>query len=215
MMNDIYTAKQMVSMLTDAYLKDKKSNNYKLFEVFASEFQKLYQTQLKVRQFRSVDEANGKTLDLIGANYNVARGTMNDELFKPFIKGAIARMWCDGTFNSVLELLALTLNTDVKNVTLTEDYEKAGGSTAMVTIATTPTDALNSVGMTVEEYGQIVQNILPIGIGLTLTAFEGTFSYASKNYTSGTYMPELSETEGFADDNQTTGGTLSGVITKE
>lgn len=215
MMNDIYTAKQMVSMLTDAYLKDKKSNNYKLFEVFASEFQKLFQTQLKVRQFRSVDEANGKTLDLIGANYNVVRGTMNDELFKSFIKGAIARMWCDGTFNSILELLALTLNTDVKNVALTEDYEKAGGSTAMVAIATTPTDALNSVGMTIEEYGQIVQNILPIGIGLTLTAFEGTFSYASKNYTSGTYMPELSETEGFADDNQTTGGTLSGVITKE
>ena len=175
-MNDIYTAKQMVSMLTDAYLKDKKSNNYKLFEVFASEFQKLYQTQLKVRQFRSVDEANGKTLDLIGANYNVSRGTMNDELYRPMVKGAIARMWCDGTFNSVLELLAITLNTDVENVTLKEDYEKAGGSTAMVTIDTTPTDALNAVGMTVNEYGQIVQNILPIGIGLTLTAFEGTFS---------------------------------------
>ena len=30
-----------------------------------------------------------------------------------------------------------------------------------------------------------------------------------------TYTPELSETEGFADDAQTTGGTLSGVITKE
>lgn len=215
MINDIYTAKQMVSMLTDAYVKDNKSNNYKLFEVFASEFQKLYQTQLKVRQFRSVDEATGKTLDLIGANYNVSRGTMNDELYRPMVKGAIARMWCDGTFNSVLELLALTLNTDIKNVALTEDYEKAGGSTAMVTIATTPTDALNAVGMTVQEYGQIVQNILPIGIGLTLTAFEGTFSYATKNYTSGTYTPELSATEGFANDAQTTGGTLSGVITKE
>lgn len=215
MMNDIYTAKQMVSMLTDAYVKDTHSNNYKLFDVFSSEFQKLYQTQLKVRQFRSVDEANGQTLDLIGANYNVSRGTMNDELYRPMVKAAIARMWCDGTFNSVLELLALTLNTDVKNVALTEDYEKAGGSTAMVTIATTPTDALNAVGMTVNEYGQIVQNILPIGIGLTLTAFEGTFSYATKNYTSGTYTPELSETAGFANDAQTTGGTLSGVITKE
>lgn len=214
-MNDIYTAKQMVSMLPDAYVKNIYSNNYKLFEVFACEFQKIYQTQLKVRQFRSVDEATGKTLDLIGENYNVSRGTMNDELYRPMVKGAIARMWCDGTFNSVLELLAITLNTDVENVTLKEDYEKAGGSTAMVTIDTTPTDALNAVGMTIEEYGQIVQNILPIGIGLTLTAFEGTFSYASKNYTSGTYTPELSETEGFADDNQTTGGTLSGVITKE
>lgn len=215
MMDDIYTAKQMVSMLPDAYVKDKTSNNYKLFEVFASEFQKLYQTQLKVRQFKSVDEANGKTLDFIGANYNVSRGTMNDELYRPMVKAAIARMWCDGTFNSVLELLALTLNTDVKNVSLAEDYERAGGSSAMVTIASTPTDALNAVGMTVNEYGQIVQNILPIGIGLTLTAFEGTFSYATKNYASGTYTPELSETEGFANDNQTIGGTLSGVITKE
>lgn len=85
----------------------------------------------------------------------------------------------------------------------------------MVTIANTPMDALNAVGMTANEYGQIVQNILPIGVGLTLTAFEGTFSYATNNYTSGTYTPELSETEGFADDAQTTGGTLSGVITKE
>ena len=46
-MNDIYTAKQMVSMLPDAYLKNIYSNNYKLFEVFACEFQKIYQTQLK------------------------------------------------------------------------------------------------------------------------------------------------------------------------
>lgn len=214
-MNDIYTAKQMVSMLPDAYVKNIYSNNYKLFEVFACEFQKIYQTQLKVRQFRSVDEATGKTLDLIGENYNVSRGTMNDELYRPMVKAAIARMWCDGTFNSVLELLALTLNTDVKNVSLAEDYERAGGSSAMVTIANTPMDALNAVGMTANEYGQIVQNILPIGVGLTLTAFEGTFSYATNNYTSGTYTPELSETEGFANDAQTTGGTLSGVITKE
>lgn len=214
-MSDIYTAKQMVSMLPDAYVKDNKSNNYKLFDVFASEFEKLYQTQLKIRQFRSVDEANGATLDLIGANFNVPRGKMNDELYKPMIKGAIARTWCDGTFNSVLELLALTLNTDVKNVALTEDYETEGGSTAMVSISTTPTDALNAVGMTIEEYGKIVQNILPIGIGLTLTAYEGTFSYASKNYVSGDYSPELDANAGFADDEQTTGGTLSGVITKD
>lgn len=211
-MNDIYTAKQMIAMLPDAYVKDKKSNNYKLFDVFASEFEKLYQTQLKVRQFRSVDEANGQTLDLIGANYNVSRGTMNDELYKPMIKAAIARTWCDGTFNSVLELLALTLNTDVKNVALTEDYE-TGGSSGMITIASTPKDALNAVGMTVQEYAQIVQSILPVGVGVNLVAFEGTFSYATNNYTSGTYTPELSATEGFADDAQTTGGTLSGVIT--
>ena len=140
-MNDIYTAKHMVSLLTDAYKKNSKSNNYRLFEVFASEFEKLYQTQVKVRQFRSVDEANGKTLDLIGSNYNVARGNMNDELYRPMIKAAIARTWCNGTFNSVLELLALTLNTDVKNVALTEDYE-TGGSSGMLTIASTPKDAL-------------------------------------------------------------------------
>lgn len=211
-MGDIYTAKYMVSMLPDAYAKDEKSNNYKLFEVFASEFEKLYQTQLKIRQFRSVDEADGATLDLIGGNYNVSRGRMNDELYKPMIKAAIARTWCDGTFNSVLELLALTLNTDVTKISLTEDYE-AGGSSGMITIASTPKDALNKVGMTVHEYAQIVQNILPVGVGVNLTAFEGTFSYAANNYEGGDYAPELNPDEGFADDAQTTGGTLSGVIT--
>ena len=211
-MGDIYTAKYMVSMLPDAYAKDEKSNNYKLFEVFASEFEKLYQTQLKIRQFRSVDEADGATLDLIGGNYNVSRGRMNDELYKPMIKAAIARTWCDGTFNSVLELLALTLNTDVTKISLTEDYE-IGGSSGMITIASTPKDALNKVGMTVHEYAQIVQNILPVGVGVNLTAFEGTFSYAATNYEGGDYAPELNPDEGFADDAQTTGGTLSGVIT--
>ena len=211
-MGDIYTAKYMVSMLPDAYAKDEKSNNYKLFEVFASEFEKLYQTQLKIRQFRSVDEADGATLDLIGGNYNVSRGRMNDELYKPMIKAAIARTWCDGTFNSVLELLALTLNTDVTKISLTEDYE-IGGSSGMITIASTPKDALNKVGMTVHEYVQIVQNILPVGVGVNLTAFEGTFSYAANNYEGGDYAPELNPDEGFADDAQTIGGTLSGVIT--
>lgn len=212
MSDNIYTAKHMVSMLPDAYVKDKKSNNYKLFEVFASEFEKLYQTQLKVRQFRSVDEANGVTLDRIGANYNVARGRMNDELYRPMIKAAIARTWCDGTFNSVLELLALTLNTDVTNIALTEDYG-ASGSSGMITISSTPKDALNAVGMTAQEYSQIVQNILPVGVGVNLIAFEGTFSYATNNYESGEYAAELNPNEGFADEAQTTGGTLSGVIT--
>ena len=212
-MGDIYTAKQMVSMLTDAYVKDKKSNNYKLFEVFASEFEKLYQPQLKIRKFRSVDEADGATLDLIGANYNVSRGRMNDELYRPMIKAAIARTWCDGTFNSVLELLALTLNTDVSTISLIEDYELDENSAGMITISSTPKDALNAVGMTALEYAQIVQNILPIGIGITLTAFEGTFSYATNDYESGEYAPELNPDEGFADEAQTTGGTLSGVIT--
>lgn len=211
-MNDIYTAKHMVSLLTDAYKKNSKSNNYRLFEVFASEFEKLYQTQVKVRQFRGVDEANGKTLDLIGSNYNVSRGNMNDELYRPMIKAAIARTWCNGTFNSVLELLALTLNTDVKNVALTEDYE-TGGSSGMLTIASTPKDALNAVGMTVQEYGQIVQSILPVGVGVNLVAFDGTFSYATKDYEGGEYKPELNANEGFADEGQTVGGTLSGVIT--
>ena len=61
-MNDIYTAKQMVSMLPDAYVKNIYSNNYKLFEVFACEFQKIYQTQLKVRQFRVWMKQQGKHL---------------------------------------------------------------------------------------------------------------------------------------------------------
>lgn len=211
MAEDIYNASEMISMLTDANNKRTSGNIYKLFKAIEKPLRDIYITTNIITQFRGIDEATGATLDLIGMNYNVSRAGMYDDMYRSYIKGAVARIWCDGTYNSVLKMLALTLNTDVKNISLIEDYVNSSGS-ATVTIDEVPKKELNAIGMTIEQYSSIVQSILPTGISLTLRSYEGSFSFANENPEGDTYNPEMDANTGFANDEQTTGGTLAGVI---
>lgn len=205
MAQDIYTAENMVSMLTDANAKDKDSNVYKLFKTFETTLRDIYTTSLVITQFRGVDEAKGDTLDLIGANYNICRGAMYDDMYRTYIKAAIAKAWCDGTYNNVLKMLAFIFNASVDNISLIEDYVNATGS-ATVTVGKVPTKELNSIGMSIQQYSDIVQSLLPVGVGLTEREYEGSFAFATGDEV------ETDVDTGFADDEQTTGGTLTGVI---
>lgn len=203
-MNDIYTAEEMVSFLTDANVKDKKSNVYKLFKAFENTLREIYSTCNTILRYRCLNEATGTSLDLIGSNYNVSRVHLSDDMYRSYIKAAIARTGCDGTYNGVLKMLAYILNADVKDISFLENYETSESAT--VTIDKVPTKELTAIGMSIEQYSEIVQSILPVGINLMQREYEGSFAFATGEEV------ETDENTGFADNEQTTGGTLTNII---
>lgn len=203
-MSNIYNADTMIAMFTDANAKGKDSNIYKLCSIYTKQLENIYLTTNQIKDFRSVDYAKGTSLDLIGSNFNVPRCNMYDDKYRIHIKFAIARGYVKDDYNSVVKMIAFIFNADVRDISFVEDY--VNGGSASVTIDKVPAKQLNGVGMSIGEYHKLVQSILPLGVGLTEREYEGSFSFSSTNEV------EISDTQGFADDEQLLGGTLSEVI---
>ena len=195
-----YTADDMIYLFTDATYKGKDGNIYKLFQVIEEQLKELSDTQQKIRLYRSIDEAKGKTLDLIGSNYNQERGQATDEIYRTMIKAKIARMWSCGDFNSVINALATTLQADPTEFEFTEECED-GGEVGVVNVVGVPIEALNRIGMTIGQFKSIVKSLLPAGVRVESVSYEGTFTLADTE-------PIVDDEKGFANDDQTTGGYL-------
>lgn len=195
-----YTADDMIYLFTDATYKGKDGNIYKLFQVIEEQLKELSETQQKIRLYRSIDEAKGKTLDLIGSNYSQDRGQATDEIYRTMIKAKISRMWSSGDFNSIINALATTLQADPTEFEFTEECED-GGEVGVVSIVGVPIEALNKIGMTISQFKSIVKSLLPAGVRVESVSYEGTFALADTE-------PIVDDEKGFANDDQTTGGYL-------
>lgn len=198
---------EMIKMLPDAYRKDKNSNNYKLFKMLDSNIEEISFTQEKIREYHCLDLAQGKALDLFGENLGLERKGLSDDVYRVLLKAKVLRNQGTGSLNNTTELIAYALNTDISNIKLSEDFE-TGGKRGYVTINNIPLTTLNNIGMSITEYEEMMKSIIPIGIGLSVTNLEGTFSFAIGD---GTVLEE-DENTGFADDNQTKGGTLGATV---
>lgn len=68
-----------------------------------------------------------------------------------------------------------------------------------------PLDSLNSSGLSINQFLQIVESISAGGVRIAYVHLEGSFSFSSTNDLE-------SSVEGFADIEGTVGGTLGGVF---
>lgn len=196
----------MLNSLTDAYNKDHNSNNAKLMRIIARQFEDLQKTILKIELWRAIDEAQGTTLDLIGANVRQPRGKANDEVYRILIKSKIARNLSQGDINNIIHVLATSLNCEYGDIKITELYS-SGGEPAAIAINKVPIHSLNAVGMTPHQFGQIVKRTAPAGIRVAVVELTGTFEFSS--------IPNQVETDankGFSDINQQTGGYLGAAF---
>lgn len=198
---------EMIKMLPDAYKKDKDSNNYKMFKILDSNIEELSLTQERIREYHCLDLAEGKALDLFGENLGLERKGLSDDVYRVLLKAKVLRNQGTGSLNNTTELIAYALNTSVSNIKLSEDFE-TGGRSGYITINNIPLTTLNNIGMSITEYEEMMKSIIPIGIGLSVTNLEGTFSFAIGD---GTVLEE-DENTGFADDNQIKGGTLGATV---
>lgn len=195
----------MLKMIVDAMRKNPESNIGKLFTIFNEQWTDFNNTLDKSEQWIDIDQAQGAVLDDIGADVNQYRGQATDEIYRVMIRGKKARSSTDGTINSMIQSLSQTLNCDPSQMEILSSIEAGEGEPAAIVIKKAPLDALNKVGMSVNQFLQFVEQVVPGDGSISHVDLEGTFSFAPG------YEVETSE-YGFSDIGGTTGGTLGGVF---
>jgi len=191
----------MLKRLTDNYRKDPESNVGKLLNIAAGELEDIKASIEKTGQWRSIDDAQGKTLDRIGANFQQLRGQAPDSVYRILIKSKIARNLSDGSINTLIQTLAITLDIEPEGIKIRELWSDASPEPAAIFIGV-PYDALNVVGMTLNQFGRLCNRIVAAGVRADVLV-EGTFEFSS--------IVDESETDseaGFSNLEQTTGGYL-------
>ena len=78
--------KNMITRLTSNYNKNESSNVYKLFSIISIEIESLKAVFDKIESWRSIRNAEGTTLDLIGEDIMQDRQGMSDEQYRPMLR---------------------------------------------------------------------------------------------------------------------------------
>lgn len=201
-------SKKLRDYLPDIFKKE-NSNVSKLLEIIEFQISDLNDLLKKVAQWRSIDEARGKSLDELGANVGQARGKTTDDIYRVLIRGKVARNTSDGTIDKMLHAISTSLNCPASEIHIIAANETPDESEpACVIIKKAPLDYLNSSGLSISQFLQIVESISAGGVRVAYVTLEGTFAFSSSDL--------IEESiEGFADVEGSVGGTLGGVFIPE
>ena len=194
----------ILKRLTSNYRKDEQSNNYKLLKLAADEIETVKELFEQIEIFRDIDQAEAAALDNIGRNVGQQRGATNDEIYRVLIKSRIARNLSGGDINTVIRVIALTLNTDVENVEIIELWNTLDEEPAAVQI-NIPTALLNEINFSITQFGRLVNRIVAAGVRANVL-FEGTFQFSSQ-----LDVVETDIDTGFSEVDQLEGGKLGAI----
>lgn len=200
--------KDFVTLLTNAFNKTEKSNSSRIFVIADQHITEVSDSLKEVELWRDIDNAEGTTLDLIGDNYNQARGLTDDSTYRVLIRGKVSRDLSDGTFNSILNAIAVTLNCNPKDIELKTSLEDGGDEPATIVVTKAPLETIAGSGLSATQFAQLVQSISPGGVRVAYVSLEGTFRFSLNDNV------ETSEF-GFSDDTGLTGGVLGEVLLGE
>ncbi len=181
--------------LTDAFLKGKDSNNYKILENERADIESHIKDLFDIYEILNLDMAYGETLDRYGERVGQPRGNASDPQYIIMIKAKIMRSLGNGTYPSVLKALAATFSCDIKDVYISES-----NTPCTVDNVKLPLTALNS-GMTREQIKELAESLFPVTVILEKLDYEGTFEFGESEH-------DYDEMKGFADDIGSIGGYL-------
>lgn len=168
----MYSVKEIVSLFTDHFRKDEESNTHKLMQLFSDEAQLLKETNDKIIEWRDIDKAEGKALDLIGENVVQPRGSANDEVYRILLKSKIARNLADGTLNGLIKAIAYVLQIDTSEIRVSELWQSLDEPAALG-VEALPIEKVTKAGLSYAEFESILQSLVAAGIKLMLMASSG------------------------------------------
>lgn len=200
----MYSAKDIMSLFTDHFRKDKDSNLYKLISLFSDELQLIKETNTLMVEWRDIDKAKGKTLDLIGSNLNQARGVANDEVYRILLKSKIARNLSDGTVDTIINVIATALSAETKEIKIKESWEVSETDKPGLELMQLPLTRLLASGIDPTNFVAIIQKTVASGVEVKNIELEGTFEL-------GTVALTYDEHKGLGDLNGTLGGQLGAM----
>lgn len=176
--------KDNIKKLPDAYYKGNDGNNYKLLhlnELATCEFQADMQSVLDALD---IEQAFGKTLDLYGSAVGQGRGTLTDEQYRIFIKSKIAQNICQGDINSILNLLSLTFDCPIEDISIDE----VGTNKIDIKGIRLP---LSFKGKSEEQILTLLNRMLPITVKVRTAEVSGTFEFGGVNKNDYQYLGVL------------------------
>lgn len=198
--------KDLLDKLGTNFAKEQNSNNYKLLNMAYKQLKKLEEEFNKQLSWMDIEKAEGYALDMLGLRVGLPRGTMDDAKYRIRIRAKIAQNLSDGTINTVVEALAMALNTPVTNIHINPLWED--GHPATVRIEEVPVSVLNTAGMTEDELIDITRSIIAAGIKVESINLKGTFKFSP--------IPDqvvVNNQTGFSNIAMDTGGKFGSILT--
>ena len=188
-------------LLPDCYRKDVDSNNYKLLEIGHLAIDKLMNDINDTRDSKDLTKAYGATLERFGTMIGQSRGSLNDTQYRYLLYMKIGKNLVTGDYNSVIKVVRAMLGiSDNSDELVIEDAE--GGN---VRVKSIPLATLVASGFSSRQAIKLIEQLLPLGIGIITDSFEGTFEFGD---TENIY----DENKGFSDINGSIGGYLGLVL---
>lgn len=173
----MYTTDYIIKHFTDALFEGKQTGGtlYKIMSVLADEFSLIEQTLATIIAYRDIDKARGMTLDLIGQNINQKRGKATDEVYRILLKSKIARNLSDGTVNTIIDVISLSLSTKPSDVKILESWEVNPNAKPSIELMKLPITKLLESGIDQENFVAIIQKTVAGGVQVKQVELEGTF----------------------------------------
>lgn len=184
-----------VNKLPDSYAKA-GSNNYKLLNLNEQAIADVKADLQAIFDALDLQKATGHTLDLYGEMVGQQRGILNDIQYRIMILTRVGINTVQGDYPTVIGTIAQIFNCAKKDVVL-RDAEKP----CTVELVTFPLAVLLDAGFTSRNAIELIESLLPIGVTIDSATFDGTFEFAET-------ADEYDETAGFANLEQTIGGSL-------
>ena len=202
----MYSTKEIISLFTDYFKKNEGSNLYKLVSLFSSELERIKETNKLIVEWRDIDKAQGKALDLIGENINQSRGVATDEVYRVLLKSKIARNLSDGTINTIINVISIALSTDKKSIKIVEGWtDVLNPEPASIKLMEMPLEAINRAGIDSANFVRIIQKTVAGGVKVQSIELNGTFEFGDTSLA-------IDNSKGFADIDGTTGGYLGAAF---
>lgn len=185
-----------VKRLPDSYAKSASSNNHKLLNLNEQATADAKTDLWAIYDAKDIQNATGRTLDHIGELVVQKRGTMTDDQYRYVILTKAGMNTGQGNYESVMDTITRTFNCTAQDVIILD-----GNNSCEVVVQKFPLDVLVKAGFTSAQAVEFIKKVLPIGVSVSATNFQGTFEFAD---TADVY----DEAAGFGDIEQTIGGSL-------
>lgn len=193
----------LIKNFPDFYNKDPTSNNYKLMQLIQYDKDKFRAVLDELWKSLDIEQADTYTLDLYGDMVGQKRGLATDEQYLILIKTKIARNRCSGNYSSIVDTVCRILNCSPSEVAFEEQEEPC-----TIIVKEIPLERIIHADLTPSQFTKILKSLLPVGITLEASVYDGTFSFADSENVAST-------DSGFCQSEGDTSGGYFGVLSGE
>lgn len=113
-----YNLEDLLNELPVSLAYEEGSNNAKLLSLYSDGMEDTLVTLQKMDEWHSIDIAEGEALDMIGNDRGIPRNGYDDEFYRFLIKSKQLQRQTDGTYNSLIKLIAESLGAKYSEINI-------------------------------------------------------------------------------------------------